>query len=155
MYTRELKSPAGSTIYWPTIWFGADYDVIERDAWRAGLTFDVTPIYPKFTIAPNPVAAVHFEAVRPATLGLFFLFKPRDMGGMTPSIEARARRGVRTGSRMNEAELAVGIKTPETVLGTVALRGGWRYTTIECYDEKDHVIRPTFSAYFLEMVHYY
>ncbi len=155
MYAREIRAPGGSEIDWPVIWFGSDFDVIERESWRAGLTFDITPIYPEFTIGPNPLGAFRFKARRPATLGIFFAYNPPDLGGMTPSIEVRARRGVRTGTRLDEAEVSLGIRTPESVLGSIAVRGGWRYTAITCHSEGDHVIYPNFSAYFFDLVHYY
>jgi hypothetical protein len=155
MYTREIKSPGGSTIYWPTIWFGSDFDVIERETWSAGLTFDITPMFPSFTIGPNPLGELAFHSVRPTTVGLFFRYNPPDLGGITPSIEARIRRSTRTGTRLNEGDISVGLKTPETVLGTVALRAGWRYTTITAHDEGDFAIYPNFSAYFFDLVHYY
>jgi hypothetical protein len=51
-------------------------------------------------------------------------------------------------------DLAGGVKTPETVLGSVALRGGWRYTTVELANA-GYDVNLNWSAIFGELIYYY
>jgi hypothetical protein len=109
---------------------------------------------PSFTLDDPVLGVVNIEAPRPATVGAHIALNPVSIGRLSVSMEGRARRSIRTGTRINEYEIAAGLKTPETVLGTVALRGGFRYSDIGL-EQNNHQVDVKWSGFFGELVYHY
>jgi hypothetical protein len=77
--------------------------------------------------------------------------------------EARARWPI-AGTQVTDWEVSLGLKTPETILGTTALKGGYRRTSIEFNDHRhqhwNNVTVPTnlnvvLGGWFVELAYYY
>ena len=90
----------------------------------------------------------------PATFGGHLVLNPISMGGLTVSLEGRGRSSFQTGTKMNEFEVVAGLKTPDTVIGCVTLRAGYRHTEIEFAKDPD-VVDVTWKGVVGELVYYY
>lgn len=155
-YDAYLNQFRGSRakLDWPEWRLGMDFDLIDRGAIRLGLNLDVCPQHPEAGISPPQIGNFEYTFPRPVTGGIHCIWNPMDVSGMSLSLEARARRSLRTGTRIDEIDLAAGIKSAGTILGRVAVRGGWRYTMIGL-DTSDYEIRSRWSSVFGELVYYY
>lgn len=155
-YDAYLNQFRGSNakLDWPDWRIGMDFDLIDRGAVRLGLNFDVYPQRPEVSVSLPQVGNVEYSFPRPATGGIHCIWNPVDVSGMSLSLEARARRSLRTGTRIDEVDLAAGVKSAGTILGRVAVRGGWRYTVMGL-DTSAYEFRPRWSSVFGEVVYYY
>jgi hypothetical protein len=153
MYMRTFRGTR-SRLDWPDFHAGFDFDLISRPAMRVGLNMDFYPERPDFFLNASPIGTVRAAFPKPSTAGFHVVLMPKTLGSLSGMLETRGRRSLRTGTRLDELEFAMGLTTPETVLGTVALRAGWRYSHIflgtDSYD-----INIDWSAYFGELVYYY
>ena len=98
----------------------------------------------------------------PLTLGFHVVFVPSAAwNGVTGIFEGRASWSV-LGTATTDWEVSGGIKFPETVLGAVGLKAGYRYTWLEFKDEEFYNGREVlgnfdiaFAGWFGELVYYY
>jgi hypothetical protein len=152
-YVRGFDG-GSSRFSWPVYRIGLDYDLIERSKFKVGLNADVATEAPRLetTNAILPAGAITF--LRPATWGAHVVINPLDIGGLTASMEARGRRSLRTGTRLDEVDVSLGFKTPATMLGAMGLRGGWRYTAIEA-DSDNLAFTSKWSGFFADIVFLY
>ncbi|MEW6350649.1 MAG: hypothetical protein AB1646_16430 [Thermodesulfobacteriota bacterium] len=127
MYLRTYRGTVG-TYDWPGFRVGAEVDLVSSASTRFGVDMDFYTSRPSFGPVVTDVGSAIIVGPRPVTAGVYLCYNPADCGTVGWSLEARARRSTRTGTRINELELAVGLKSPEMVLGTVSVRGGIRYT---------------------------
>jgi hypothetical protein len=158
-YLRTFRGGgAGGRFDWPEFHYGFDFDLYNTPCVRFGLDMDFYPRQPTFSVRqlPGIVAAtsVSIVAPRPVTAGLYFVYNPINIGSLQWSFETRARRSVRTGTKIDEVEVATGVLTPETVLGEIGLRGGYRYTKLELQSDP-YVTKARWSAWFGELVYYF
>ncbi len=129
-YMRTYRSRAGR-FDWPNVRFGADLELVLTRSTRFGVDLDFYPDRPRFSSDVGPLGLVELETPRASSVGIHLAYNSPECGTLGWSFEGRARhdfRNSRTGLR--ELDLALGIKSPETALGTLSLRGGWRYTNI-------------------------
>ena len=77
---------------------------------------------------------------------------PYGYTGLSSSVEARLRWPIGTGARITEAEIAAGIKAPTTIIGTSAVRGGWRYLELSFGDSVGREVDVKTSSVFVEFV---
>ena len=152
-YIRTFRGH-NSRLDWPEFHLGGDLDLMYTEPIRLGLDMDFYVARPEFRLEDPVLGAINIAAPRPATVGGHIVLNPVSIGRLSVSMEVRARRSIRTGTRINEYEIAAGLKTPETVLGTVALRGGFRYSDIGLEHENIHV-DVQWKGGFGELVYYY
>jgi hypothetical protein len=158
-YLRTFRGGgAGGRLDWPEFYYGFDFDFYNTPSVRFGLDMDFYPNRPTFAVGQLPgivpARSVTIVAPRPATIGLHLVWNPINCGSLQWSFETRARRSIRSGSKLDEIEAAAGLLTPHTVLGEVGLRGGYRYSSLELGGEQ-FVAKPRWSAWFVEAVYYY
>lgn len=152
-YVRGFVGQWGE-LDWPPFRLGADVDFFSRNGLRLGADVDGSVNHPVFTYSHPQHAPERISFGRPLTAGVYLAYNPFGTGGLSPSLETRARWPVRQYSRVTEYEIAAGLKTPQTVLGRGALRGGWRYTEIECR-ERQKELSAKWSGVFAEYVFLY
>jgi hypothetical protein len=156
-YLRTFRG-AGGRFDWPGFHYGFDFDLYKNSSTRFGLDMDFYRERPAFVVnrPPGliPAISITVEAPRPATAGVYFVTNPINLGSVSCSFETRARRSLRTGSKIDEVEVATGLLTPQTVLGVVGLRGGYRYTNLELQHDQ-FVVEARWSGVFGELVCYY
>lgn len=152
-YVRTLRGN-NANFTWPDVRIGGDLDLYERDGLRFGVDLDFSWQRPTFSFAGPAIGNGLIEWPRPVTVGLHLAYNPPKIGTVSSSFELRYRRPIRTGTRIQEFDIAGGISMPRTVLGTSTLRGGWRYTSME-YDSGDTQIDVKWSGIFAEYVYFY
>jgi hypothetical protein len=151
-YTAFVRNYSGSqgNLDWPEFRFGADLDLVQRKGLRVGVNIDGAPwANPKFSFTRPGIGSESIEGGRPVTAGVHIAWNPPGWGGLAPSLEARARWPLRDATKVTEYEVAGGIKSPATVLGTSALRGGWRHTHMD-FSGHGREIEATWSGFFAE-----
>ncbi len=98
----------------------------------------------------------------PITLGVHVALNPNvNYFGVSPMVEGRARWTV-SGPAMTDWEVSAGLRSAENLLGSLALRGGFRSTSIEFLDNTSAInalypsrIDVVLDGWFGEMVYYY
>ncbi|HMK34394.1 MAG TPA: hypothetical protein VK463_04950 [Desulfomonilaceae bacterium] len=154
-YLRTFRGGgAGGRLDWPNFHYGFDFDLLSAPCMRFGVNMDFYPTRPQFAVATTPFGPLSIVAPRPVTAGIQLVWNPLNWGTLSWSFEARARRSLRTGSRIDEAEVATGVLSPQTVLGIVGLRGGWRYTNLQLQQDLFEV-NTQWSGFFADLVYYY
>ncbi len=142
---------------------GGDFDVVQWGRSRAGIDLDYDLFNPNFTANiydANPGKQINGTAA--LTIGTHIVYNPTfTLYGVSGIAEARARWSV-SGTELTDWEVSGGLKSPETVLGSVALEGGYRRTSIGFHDTEvfNNVPASTdFNAdiggWFGEIVYYY
>jgi hypothetical protein len=156
-YFRTFRGTKGR-FDWPAFYYGFDFDLYNTPSVRFGLDMDFYPERPTFSSGPLPgivpVTSASIGAPRPSTAGVHLVWNPINCGSLQWSFETRARRSLRTGSKIDEVEAATGFLSPNTVLGVVGLRGGYRYTNLELQGDRFNA-KAHWSAWFGEFVYYY
>jgi len=152
-YTRQFQGSQGY-FQWPEFRIGADFDLVERNGLRAGVNADACTEDPtlSYSLAAGPVELRHWP--KPFTVGVHAAWNPFGWGGLSSSLEVRYRWPGKSDTRVNELELAAGVKAPQTVLGTTGVRGGWRYTIMEL-NQPDFQSKVKWSAPFAEVFWYF
>lgn len=140
---------------WPPFRTGLDLDLVSRRSWRFGINADVYWERPEFGGILPIVGSRFITWNRPVTAGIHAAFNPPGWGGLAPSFDSRARWPLTDSSRVTEFEVAGGLSTPQTVLGSTAIRGGWRYTRIELRNSDPAELDLTWSGIFGELVYFY
>lgn len=145
---------------------GGDFDVFQWGRSRVGVNLDYDLFVPNFTANINDAnlatTAKQFNGAAALTIGTHFVYNPTfNLYGVSGVAEACARWPI-LGTEVTDWEVAWGLKGPETVLGCVALRGGYRRTSIEFHDTKifNNVgasidFNAAIGGWFGEMVYYY
>lgn len=153
-YTGFVRNYWGShgNLDWPEFRIGADLDLVQCNGLRVGVNADGSPwSRPRFSFSRPGIGAHSIEGGRPVSAGVHVAWNPPGWGGLAPSFEARARWPIREATKVTEYEVAGGLKTPATVLGTSALRGGWRYTHLD-FSAQGRDVKATWSGFFAEYV---
>jgi hypothetical protein len=153
IYYRNIEGGGSNELELPAFRFGVDYDLISRPNMRIGLNLDVHERRPRITFDDAVLGRNRIVGNRPFTGGFHAEVNPANLGNMAASLFASYRMSLRTSSKLDELEVAAGLRTPETMLGTLGLRTGWRYSRYNFGDNLD--IKATMSGYFLEMVYFY
>jgi hypothetical protein len=146
---------------------GGDFDVFQWGRSRVGVNLDYDLYVPNFTAslyqADNPATSGRqINGAAALTLGMHLVYNPTYcLYGISGVAEARARWPV-SGAEVSDWEVSAGLKSPETALGSVALRGGYRRTTIEFHDTEAYnnvgastEFDAAIGGWFGEMVYYY
>jgi hypothetical protein len=156
-YEANISSVRGSLGFfdWPDIRYGADVDLLSNKGFRLGVNFDMNRPDPNFGFAlPNGISGFVKSTV-PITMGVHTAYNPTGYCGLSSSFEARVRWPIGAGARITEAEITAGIKGPTTIIGTSAVRGGWRYTEISFGDSAGREIDVKTSGVYLDYTFFY
>jgi hypothetical protein len=139
---------------WPLWRLGADFDIVNRPGLRFGLNLDWNPFYPTIQFSDLPLGTYNLTSDQPVSAGVHAVYNGLNFWGISPSAEGRCRVALSERSKINEVEVAGGLKGPETVGGALALRGGWRYSWLTLSD-RAYVADMGWSALFGELVYLY
>ena len=153
MYLRTLEGTV-SRLDWPEVRLGMDLDLADSYRLRFGLNMDWYMDSPRFSLGSSQIGNFAVDWPRPVTVGIHARFNTPNFGAMSGSFESRFRTSLLTEVRMHEVDLAAGLTTPQTVIGTVGLRAGWRYTSME-YSIPRWQMDLRWSSVFLELIHNY
>jgi len=139
-----------------------EFDIFQRGRSRAGINLDWSTFQPTFREGAQTVGGKAIAGPTALTLGIHAVYNPTAWYyGLSPVAEARARWPV-AGTQVTDWEVSLGLKTPETILGTSALKGGYRRTAIEFNDHQlwnGATVNTNFdtvlSGWFVELAYYY
>ncbi len=141
---------------------GADYDVFQRNRSRFGLDMDFDLYAPSFTESILTQGGKTITGPAALTLGIHGVYNPvLCFWGVSTILEARARWPL-SDTKVTDWELSAGLVSPETMLGTMALKGGYRRTSVQFKDSQifqntgvstDFDI--TMGGVFGELIYYY
>jgi hypothetical protein len=137
---------------WPEVRLGMDLDLVDSYRFRLGLNMDYYLNKPRFSLGSSPMGSFVADWPQPLTAGAHIRFNTPDLGVISGSFEGRYSTSLLTEVRMHEVDAALGLATPQTVLGTVGLRAGWRYTIME-YSIPKWQTDLKWSGIFLELAH--
>jgi hypothetical protein len=119
-----------ATFDYTGIRIGGDFDVLRWGRSRLGIDMDYDLYHPVVT------ATSLSELTGPSTLTLGFhaVYNPTyNLYGFSAVAEGRARWSI-VGSQVKDWEIAGGFTSPETVFGVMAIRSGYRQTTVQFHD---------------------
>ncbi|MBI4962292.1 MAG: hypothetical protein HY913_03365 [Desulfomonile tiedjei] len=140
---------------WPDVRYGADVDVLCNKGFRLGLNFDLNRPDPNFSFAlPNGTSGF-LKSTLPVTMGVHAAYNPTGYCGLSTSFEVRARWPIGNGARVTEVEITGGVKAPTTIIGTSAVRGGWRYTEISFGDNLGREIDLKASGLYIDYTFFF
>lgn len=143
---------------------GGEFDIVQRGRTRAGINLDWHIVQPMFNEGAQTLGGKLISGPTAVTLGAHAAYNPTAWYcGFSPVAEARAVWPI-AGTQVTDWEVSLGVKTPETVLGTTALMGGYRRTSIEFSDHRhqmwNNIIVPTnldvvLGGWFVELTYFY
>ncbi len=140
---------------WPDVRFGGDVDLVCNRGFRLGLNADLNRFETFFAFGlPNGTSGVIRGGI-PVTMGVHTAYNPTGYCGLSSSFEARVRWPIGTGARITEVEVTGGIKSPATIIGTSAVRGGWRYMQISFGDNAGREVDVKTSGIYLDYVFFF
>ena len=133
---------------------GGDLDLVRKRTSRVGLNMDYQFYAPVFTQTIFPQAAVKVIGDNPFTMGAHAVYNPiTNLWGISGILEIRGRWSV-SGASVTDVDASIGAKSPETVLGSVAVKSGYRRTAIEFADTQNN-FETVLSGWFGELAYYY
>ena len=189
---RHIESqPKGEARFeYSGIRLGLDFDVLQWGRSRIGFDLDYSTYSPVFTesietghavLVPNPTPPPDLIPAlgrgkkligeTPATFGFHITYIPGwNFYGFAPMAETHCRWPLRFISEtdLTDLEFAVGLKAPETLLGSFAVKAGYRQTNIKWRDNQIFSVDPaafgdsapsemdvTIGNWFGELAYYY
>jgi hypothetical protein len=155
--------PSGTARFTYTgIRLGADLDIIQRNRSRFGLDMDFDLYSPNFTESIQTSGGKSITGPAALTLGIHGVYNPVFcIWGVSTILEGRVRWPI-SDTKVTDWDLSAGLVSPETVLGTMALKAGYRRTRVQFKDSQvfqnaghstDFDI--TMGGVFGELVYYY
>ena len=133
---------------------GGDLDLVRKRTSRVGIDMDYQFYKPVFTQTIFPQAAAQVIGDNPFTMGAHAVYNPiTNLWGMSGILEIRGRWSL-SGASVTDMDASIGVKSPETVLGSVALKSGYRRTAIEFADNQNN-FEAVLSGWFGELAYYY
>jgi hypothetical protein len=145
---------ASARFSYPGVRIGGDMDVAQWNLSRVGLNIDYDLLAPKFTETSETADGFRITGRESLTVGIHGVYNPGAVyWGMSPILEFRARWPV-SGAELTEVTLAAGAKAPETVLGSLAWKSGYRHTIIE-FSGRRRTLNLTLDGWFSELAYYY
>jgi hypothetical protein len=121
---------------------GGDFDVVRWNGSRVGIDMDYDLYHPQLSVTSvlppqqnvPATGAIQLTGPTALTLGFHVIYNPsHNLYGLSPAAEGKARWSI-SGSDVTDWEVAGGLKSPETVIGTMAIRSGYRHTSISFRD---------------------
>jgi hypothetical protein len=139
-YQNVLNNPAAEArLECGGVRVGMDFDLFQRGRSRLGINVDADASPPIFTESIQTSGGIRIAGETPVTVGLHLCYSPaRNYCGITAVFEMCARWPFKTFSstELNDLEIAAGLRSPETILGSVSLRGGYRRTELAFSDQQ-------------------
>jgi hypothetical protein len=153
---------AAARLSYSGVRLGGDLDVVQWYRSRAGLDMDYDQYSPVFSEAVRTLGGKQITGDAALTWGFHvFLNPPQDFYGVTALFEARCRWPV-SGTEVTDLRLSWGLRSPETILGSVALKAGYRRTNLEFTRSQlfngngvQTTLDATMSGWFGELAYYY
>lgn len=152
----------GARFTYTGIRLGADFDIVQRNRSRFGIDMDFDLYSPNFTESIQTSGGKSITGPAAITLGIHGVYNPVFcFWGVSTILEGRARWPI-SDTKVTDWELSAGLVSPETMLGTMALKGGYRHTRVQFKDSQafqganlstDFDI--VMSGVFGELVYYY
>ena len=146
---------------------GVGADLIKRPALKAGVAVDYDLYNPIFTNAiplDDARGARRLEGDPACTLGAYVSYTaPINYAGLAPTFDASFCKSI-MGSDVTDYRIAGGIELPTTILGTLAIKTGYRHTNIQYSDKQYYsqtyasqatLVDITFAGIFAELAYYY
>jgi hypothetical protein len=129
-------------------------DLAQWNLSRVGVNMDYDLLAPSFDEAIETPEGFKLTGKQPLTVGIHGIYNPGAMFcGISPVFEFRARWPV-AGAELTEVMIAAGAKAPETVLGSLAWKSGYRHTVLE-FSGQQRIFDITLDGWFSELVYYY
>lgn len=156
-YEANLNAIRGDLGFfdWPDVRYGVDVDLLCNKGFRLGLDMDLNRFETFFAFGlPNGTSGV-VRGGLPLTMGVHAAYNPAGYCGLSSSFEARVRWPISTGSKITEAEITAGIKSPATIIGISALRGGWRYMQISFSDNAGREVDVKTSGAYIDYTFFF
>ncbi len=115
---------------------GADFDIVQRNRSRFGIDMDFNLYSPNFTESIQTSGGKSITGSGPLTLGIHGVYNPVFcFWGVSTILEGRVRWPI-SDTKVTDWELSAGLVSPETMLGTMALKGGYRRTRVQFSDSQ-------------------
>lgn len=142
---------------------GGDFDIVQWYESRIGVNLDYDLRNAIFTESIYTAGGgKKLSTPGPITIGAHVVLTPNSgYLGVSPVVEARARWSV-SGPPLTDWEVSAGLRSAETLLGSIALRGGFRSTSIDFQDNKSAINAPyptrldlVLNGWFGEVAYYY
>jgi len=141
---------------------GADLDIYQRNRSRFGVDMDFDLYSPNFTESLQTLGGKSITGPAAVTIGIHGVYNPVFcFWGVSTMLEGRVRWPL-SDTKVTDWELSAGLVSPETMLGTMALKGGYRRTRVQFKDSQifqntgastDFDI--TMGGVFGELIYYY
>jgi hypothetical protein len=141
---------------------GADFDVYQRNRSRFGVDMDFDLYSPNFTESIQTLGGKSITGPAAVTIGMHGVYNPVFcFWGVSTILEGRVRWPL-SDTKVTDWEVSAGLVSPETMLGAMALKGGYRRTRVQFKDSQlfqntgvstDFDI--TMGGVFGELVYYY
>jgi hypothetical protein len=133
-FTPGLAAVGVAAFDYSGLRIGGDFDVLRWNRSRIGIDMDYELYHPQLSVTSflpgGGSGAIILTGPTAVTLGFHVVYNPSyNLYGFTPVAESRARWSI-LGSNVTDWEVAGGLKSAETVLGTMALRTGYRQTSV-------------------------
>lgn len=139
---------------YPGVRVGGDIDVAQWQLSRIGVNMDYDVLAPSFTEESDTGGEFKMTGSGALTIGIHGVYNPTaNYCGITPIFQFRARWPV-SGAELTDAMVAGGLRTPETVLGSMAWMSGYRHTVLE-FGTKGRNFDITLDGWFSELAYYY
>ena len=141
---------------------GADLDFYQRCRTRFGVDMDFDLFAPNFTESVETAGGKSITGNAAVTMGIHGIYNPvMNFWGISPLLEVRARWPI-SETKVTDWEISGGLASPETMLGTVAIKGGYRRTSLQFQSSqafKDASGSTDFDVviggWFGELIYYY
>jgi len=141
---------------------GADFDVYQRWLTRFGFNLDYSVYQTIFTETSQTLGGKKIQRSGPVTWGLHGSYNPvTSFLGASFICDARVRFPL-TGAEVTEWRVSAGLRSPETVLGSWALKGGYKETYLrfrgyQFYNALNVAteVDVTMGGWFVEFAYYY
>jgi hypothetical protein len=128
--------------------------LVRKRTSRVGIDMDYQFYRPVFTQTIHPQAAAQVIGDNPFTMGAHAVYNPiTNLWGISGIFEIRGRWSL-SGASVTDMDASIGVKSPETVLGSVALKSGYRRTAIDFNDNQNN-FETVLSGWFGELAYYY
>jgi hypothetical protein len=142
---------------------GADLDIFQRKRTRLGADVDFDLYSPVLTESIVTPGGKSIDGSNAVTLGVHGIYNPvMNCWGTSPILEARARWPISQNTKVTDWEVSGGLTSPDTILGTMALKGGYRRTTVQFTASQAFQNRGVgtdfdvvMSGWFTELIYYY
>jgi hypothetical protein len=141
---------------------GGDFDVFQRGLTRIGADIDYDLFQPYFYESIRTPGGKAIYGSQSCTIGLHGIIHPGfNLMGVTAIVESRARWSV-SGSDLTQWEFGLGVKSSDTIMGSISFRGGYRFTDLHFSDyqafnniqSRAH-FQVEMPGWFGEMAYYY